>query len=75
MSTAPARAAFRATTLLVLGLSICLWASGCTNINTRLAMNKGINEYKSKEYDKAVESFKQASAVTPITPMPTSTWA
>jgi tetratricopeptide (TPR) repeat protein len=65
LSTAPARAACRVTTLLLLGLSTCLWASGCTNINTRLAMNKGINQFKSKEYEHAVESFKAASVVDP----------
>ena len=54
--------------LFLLGLSTCLWAAGCTNIKTRLAMNKGINEYKSKEYDKAVESFKEAIAVDPSYP-------
>ena len=39
--------------------------SGCTTINIRLAMNRGVNAFKSKEYEKAVTAFKQAIQIDP----------
>jgi len=53
------------TSLVVLGLLALFGVSGCANINIRLAMNQGVNFYKAKEYEKAIQSFQQAIAIDP----------
>jgi len=45
---------------LVLALVACISAAGCTMIKVRRAMNEGVGQYKSKEFEKAAASFKQA---------------
>ena len=37
--------------------------TSCTTIRVRLSMNEGVNNFKSKEFEKAVESFKKAIAI------------
>ena len=49
-------------------LLACLALPGCATINTRLAMNEGVSHYKSKEYEKAVVSFKRAITISPEYP-------
>src|SRR5262245_1234515 len=46
---------------VVLGVGL----AGCTTINTRLAMNQGVNLFRAKEYDKAVTAFKHAIEIDP----------
>jgi len=62
---APARGITLRFGALPLAIAACLCLAGCTEINTRLAMNKGVNYFKSKEYDKAVEAFKEAIRIDP----------
>lgn len=51
--------------VMVMCVVAALWLSGCANINTRLAMNQGVNFFKAKEYEKAVAAFKKAIDVSP----------
>jgi hypothetical protein len=50
-------------------VALCLLAAvclcGCTWYNERRAMNRGVNFYKSKEYEKAAGAFKQAISINP----------
>jgi len=39
--------------------------TGCSNIKVRLAMNEGVNFYKSKEFLKAAASFRKAIKLDP----------
>jgi tetratricopeptide (TPR) repeat protein len=45
---------------LALALVVCVSAIGCTTVSVRRAMNQGVGFYKSKEFEKAAESFKRA---------------
>ncbi|MFQ5701783.1 MAG: tetratricopeptide repeat protein [Acidobacteriota bacterium] len=49
--------------LLSVGLALSI--VGCTNINIRLAMNRGVNLFKAEEYEQAAESFKRAIRMDP----------
>ena len=53
------------TAIVILSLIAFAGATGCATINLRLAMNQGVNFYKAKEYEKAVESFQKAIAIDP----------
>ncbi len=71
MLTKPALGAARLTsvslrsTIVILSLIAFAGSTGCATINLRLAMNQGVNFYKAKEYDKAIESFQKAIAIDP----------
>src|SRR5262245_57043906 len=39
------------------------FAVGSTTIQVRLAMNEGVNHFKSKNFEKAVEAFKRAISI------------
>ncbi len=50
-------------------VALCLLAAACLCdcawYNSRRAMNRGVNFYKSKEYEKAAGAFKQAISINP----------
>ncbi|HEY3176008.1 MAG TPA: tetratricopeptide repeat protein [Candidatus Polarisedimenticolia bacterium] len=53
----------RLLSLFLLGAVALSSAAGCTNIQVRRAMNKGVNAFKSKEFEQALGHFKQAAAI------------
>ena len=48
---------------VLVGIVALLSLASCTTVRVRLAMNEGVNLFKSKEYERAVESFKKAIAI------------
>ena len=57
------RAGVSRSAAFVAGLVLLVAAAGCTTISVRLAMNEGVNHFKSKNYEKAVECFKRAISI------------
>lgn len=53
----------RGPATVLVGIVALLTLSSCTTIQVRLAMNQGVSNFKSKEFEKAVESFKKAIAI------------
>ena len=51
--------------LLALCLISAVCLCDCAWFSARRAMNRGVNFYKSKEYDKAADAFKQAISINP----------
>ena len=56
-----ARRAFAFAALLILAGGL----SGCNKLKARDLLNKGVAEFKSGQYDKAIEYFKQAKDLDP----------
>ena len=48
---------------VLVGIVALLSLASCTNVRVRLAMNEGVTLFKSKEFEKAAESFKKAIAI------------
>lgn len=51
--------------LLVLLLACLAVASGCDKLKARDLLNKGVQAYKSGQYDQAIEDFKNSKALDP----------
>jgi len=55
---------FRVVTVLSVVL-VSLGAAGCDKLKARDLLNKGVNAYKSAQFDVAIEDFKQAKDLDP----------
>ena len=51
--------------LLVLLLACLAVAPGCDKLKARDLLNKGVQAYKSGQYDQAIEDFKNSKALDP----------
>lgn len=56
---------FRARGSLVLVLALFVGAAGCGKLKARDNLNKGVQAYKSGQYDQAIEHFKEAKDLDP----------
>ncbi|HUJ41901.1 MAG TPA: hypothetical protein VLW54_15270 [Candidatus Acidoferrales bacterium] len=52
-------------TLLALAVAVSLATTGCNKLEARDLLNKGVQDYKANQYDKAVEKFKEAKRLDP----------
>ncbi len=55
----------RLSTLATLAVALPLITSGCAKLQARDMLNKGVQDYKANQYDKAVEKFKEAKRLDP----------
>src|SRR5580700_5362301 len=51
--------------LAVAVISLPILGTGCTKLQARDHLNKGVNAFKNAQYPEAVEHFKQAVALDP----------
>ena len=52
-------------TLLALAVAVSFTATGCNKLQARDLLNKGVQDYKANQFDKAVEKFKEAKRLDP----------
>ena len=52
-------------TLLALAVAWSCAATGCNKLEARDMLNKGVQDYKANQFDKAVEKFKEAKRLDP----------
>lgn len=52
-------------TLLALAVALSCAATGCNKLQARDMLNKGVQDYKANQFDKAVEKFKEAKRLDP----------
>ncbi|HVN09662.1 MAG TPA: hypothetical protein VMV61_11845 [Patescibacteria group bacterium] len=52
-------------TLVALAAALSLTATGCNKLQARDLLNKGVQDYKANQFDKAVEKFKEAKRLDP----------
>ena len=52
-------------TLLALAVALSFTATGCNKLQARDLLNKGVQDYKANQFDKAVEKFKEAKRLDP----------
>jgi tetratricopeptide (TPR) repeat protein len=57
----------RASVIAMALIALCV-TSACGTIRVRVAMNRGVSYFKSKEYEKALEKFKEATQIDPEYP-------
>src|SRR5271167_2795360 len=55
----------RLGTALALVAAVSLAATGCNKLKARDMLNKGVQDYKANQFDKAVEKFKEAKRLDP----------
>jgi tetratricopeptide (TPR) repeat protein len=55
----------RMGTLLALAVALSCAATGCNKLKARDMLNKGVQDYKANQFDKAVEKFKEAKRLDP----------
>jgi tetratricopeptide (TPR) repeat protein len=55
----------RMGTLLALAVALSCAATGCNKLRARDMLNKGVQDYKANQFDKAVEKFKEAKRLDP----------
>jgi len=55
----------RLRTALALAAVVSLAATGCNKLKARDMLNKGVQDYKANQYDKAIEKFKSATDLDP----------
>jgi tetratricopeptide (TPR) repeat protein len=51
--------------LLALAVALSCAATGCNKLQARDMLNKGVQDYKANQFDKAVEKFKEAKRLDP----------
>jgi len=55
----------RLWTLAALAAALSFAATGCSKLQARDMLNKGVQDYKANQFDKAVEKFKEAKRLDP----------
>src|SRR5208282_2902352 len=55
----------RLGTALALVAAVSLAATGCNKLKARDMLNKGVQDYKANQFDKAIEKFKSATDLDP----------
>jgi tetratricopeptide (TPR) repeat protein len=55
----------RMVTLVALAAAASFATTGCNKLQARDMLNKGVQDYKANQYDKAVEKFKEAKRLDP----------
>ncbi|HYA95665.1 MAG TPA: hypothetical protein VEC95_05275 [Terriglobales bacterium] len=55
----------RLGTLAALAAALSFTATGCNKLRARDELNKGVQDYKANQFDKAVEKFKNAKSLDP----------
>jgi tetratricopeptide (TPR) repeat protein len=51
--------------LVALAAAVALATTGCNKLQARDMLNKGVQDYKANQFDKAVEKFKEAKRLDP----------